>query len=88
MRREGAADEWADDRGDAEDGAEEALEHGALGERDGLNHDGDAAREDASRAQPETARPQMKATELGAAPQMAEPISKRAMASRKTVLVG
>jgi hypothetical protein len=37
---------------------------------------------------PAMVRPRMKAIELGAAPQRAEPISKSAMAKRKTVLVG
>ena len=36
---------------------------------------------------PATARPMMKATEVGAAPQMAEPISNSAMAVRKTALM-
>lgn len=35
---------------------------------------------------PAMARPTMKATELGAAPQMAEPISKSPMETRKTPL--
>lgn len=35
---------------------------------------------------PAIARPTMKATELGAAPQMAEPISKSPMETRKTPL--
>jgi hypothetical protein len=35
---------------------------------------------------PAMARPTMKATELGAAPQMAEPTSKRKMAARKLAL--
>lgn len=35
---------------------------------------------------PATARPKMKAVELGAAPQMAEPTSKRTTAAEKTSL--
>jgi hypothetical protein len=37
---------------------------------------------------PAIARPIMKAVELGAAPHTADPISKRAMATRKTCFTG
>jgi hypothetical protein len=37
---------------------------------------------------PAMARPRMKQMEFGAAPQRVEPISKRAMAVRKTTFVG
>lgn len=47
--REGAADEGAQDGGDAEDGAGHALVEGALVQRHGVHDDDDAAGEDAGR---------------------------------------